>query len=80
MTIITTRSIRTRSIPNVDDARLLFRLELLRDLFEPPMRGIDARSELRVRVREAVLIEAELLRRGITQFTQVTNYNHKEDA
>lgn len=68
------KSIRTKSMPNVETERLSGRLEGLRKNLTG-VSSYDGRAQFGDRVREAINIERELTRRG-TEFKPVTNGEH----
>lgn len=65
-----TKSIRMKSVPHVETARLVARREHLRyvALVQPAVSEIVTRHDFGKRVAELVLLEIEMLRRG-TVFT-----------
>lgn len=60
-----TKSIRSRSVPNVEDERLTARLEGLRDHLSRSREWAEQKGGFRDRVVETVHIERELEKRGI---------------
>lgn len=71
------RRIRTASVPNVDTARLVGRLEYLRAHKLELLRDTEQKYDVRVIAREVVNIERELARRGVP-FRPVSDGRHLE--
>jgi len=70
-----TRSIRTRSIPNVETDRLLGRLAFIRVHRASLLHDCVQKVDVRVLARECVNLERELTRRGVP-FEPVTDGAH----
>lgn len=65
MSVPPSTKIRPRSLPNVDDDRLMQRLTFLRTHGPAMARACDARSDVRDLARQILQAEAELARRNI---------------
>lgn len=67
--------IRRKSVPNCSTVRLLARLEHLRDQLQRSHEWAEQKGEFKHRVMEALRVEAELCRRGVS-YVPVSRYNH----